>query len=111
MRLAKQPVTNTSSSTSLADQFSYYQRGPDAEAALEGLAGIGHPTSVDIFKRQLSNPDPGLRTLAVSQGGALVTGHDLWPAALADAALRSPATIPVPAIPRPSPAEITPFPI
>ena len=34
----------------LSDQFSYYQKGPDAMAALEGLAGIGHPTSVSVFE-------------------------------------------------------------
>ena len=30
----------------LSDQLSYYQKGPTRMAALEGLAGIGHPTSV-----------------------------------------------------------------
>ena len=49
----------------LADQLSYYQRGPDAAAALEGLAGIGHETSVDIFKRALASPDSEMRRLAV----------------------------------------------
>jgi HEAT repeat protein len=49
----------------LADQFSYYQRGPDAAAALEGLAGVGHVTSVDIFKRAFANPDADIRRLAV----------------------------------------------
>ncbi|HEV3215620.1 MAG TPA: HEAT repeat domain-containing protein [Vicinamibacterales bacterium] len=49
----------------LADQLSYYQNGPDAHAALEGLAGIGHPTSADIFKRLLASGDPDFRRLAV----------------------------------------------
>lgn len=49
----------------LADQLNYYQHGPDAEAALEGLAGIGHPTSIEIFKRLLASSDPDFRRLAV----------------------------------------------
>ncbi len=56
----------------LADQFGYYQRGPDAEAALEGLAGIGHDTSRDIFKRTLGNPDADMRRIAVE--GLAVAG-------------------------------------
>ena len=34
----------------LSDQLSYYQRGADAQAAFEGLAGIGHPTSVSTIQ-------------------------------------------------------------
>jgi HEAT repeat protein len=49
----------------LGDQLSYYQRGPDAEAALEGLAGIGHENSVEIFKRSLESADADMRRLAV----------------------------------------------
>lgn len=49
----------------LEDQLSFYQRGPDAKAALEGLAGIGHQTSADIFKRHLGDADPDFRRLAI----------------------------------------------
>jgi HEAT repeat protein len=49
----------------LSDQLSYYQRGPDAEAAMEGLAGIGHENSVEIFKRSLESTDAEMRRLAV----------------------------------------------
>jgi HEAT repeat protein len=49
----------------LSDQFSYYQQGPDATAALEGLAGIGHPMSVSIFEDLLNHSNAGLRRLAV----------------------------------------------
>jgi HEAT repeat protein len=49
----------------LTDQFSYYQQGPDAEAALDGLAGIGHLTSVEIFKRAFTSPDAEIRRRAV----------------------------------------------
>jgi HEAT repeat protein len=52
-------------SQALADQLSFYQRGPDAAAALEGLAGIGHVTSVEIFKRSFASPDAEMRRLAV----------------------------------------------
>lgn len=49
----------------LLDQFSYYQTGPDAVAALEGLAGIGHSASVSVFRQVLSNSNADLRRLAV----------------------------------------------
>jgi len=49
----------------LADQLSFYERGADALAAMEGLAGIGHVSSVDIFKRALASPDPEMRRMAV----------------------------------------------
>jgi HEAT repeat protein len=49
----------------LSDQLSYRQRGPDAMAALEGLAGIGHPTSVSVFEELLTNPNADMRRLAV----------------------------------------------
>src|SRR5207302_816261 len=62
----------------LADQLSYYQSGPDARAALEGLAGIGHPTSVEIFKRLLSSGDPEVRRLAV-EGLARAGGREDLP--------------------------------
>jgi HEAT repeat protein len=62
----------------LADQLSYYQNGPDAEAALEGLAGIGHPTSIDIFKRLLGSADPDFRRLAV-EGLARAGSHEDLP--------------------------------
>lgn len=49
----------------LLDQLSYYQKGPDAAAAAEGLAGIGHPTSVSVFRQLLTSSNAGLRRLAV----------------------------------------------
>ena len=49
----------------LADQLSYRQRGLDAMAALEGLAGIGHPTSVSVFEQLLTNSNADMRRLAV----------------------------------------------
>ena len=61
----------------LADQFSYYQRGPDAEAALEGLAAIGDDTSVDIFKRALASPDAEIRRLAVEGLARAGSAEDL----------------------------------
>lgn len=61
----------------LADQLSYYQRGPDAAAALEGLAGIGHEASVDIFKRLLTHSDANMRRLAVEGLARAGTREDL----------------------------------
>jgi HEAT repeat protein len=49
----------------LSDQLSYYQKGPDALAALEGLAGIGHSTSVSIFQQSLASSNADIRRLAV----------------------------------------------
>lgn len=61
----------------LADQLSYYQRGPDGQAALEGLAGVGHPTSLDIFKRFLTNADADMRRFAVEGVARAGTTADL----------------------------------
>ena len=49
----------------LSDQLSYYQKGPDAMAALEGLAGIGHPTSVSVFEEKLTSSNADMRRFAV----------------------------------------------
>ena len=49
----------------LSDQLGYYQKGVDALAALEGLAGIGDPTSVSIFRQLLTNSNADMRRLAV----------------------------------------------
>jgi HEAT repeat protein len=49
----------------LSDQLSYYQKGPDAHAALEGLAGIGHPWSASTFKHWLTSSNATMRRLAV----------------------------------------------
>jgi HEAT repeat protein len=57
----------------LLDQFSYRQRGLDAMAALEGLAGIGHPTSVSVFEELLTSSNADMRRLAVE--GLARVGH------------------------------------
>jgi HEAT repeat protein len=63
----------------LADQFSFHQRGPDAVAAIEGLAGIGHSTSVTIFEDLLASSNATMRRLAVE--GLARAGHrDALPA-------------------------------
>lgn len=50
----------------LSDQLSYHQKGPDAVAAIEGLSGIGHPTSVSIFQELLTNSNADIRRFAVA---------------------------------------------
>jgi HEAT repeat protein len=50
----------------LSDQLSYHQKGPDAVAALEGLSGIGHATSVSIFEALLTSPNADIRRFAVA---------------------------------------------
>jgi HEAT repeat protein len=57
----------------LSDQFSYRQRGADAMAALEGLAGIGHPTSTTVFEELLTNSNADMRRFAVE--GLARTGN------------------------------------
>lgn len=49
----------------LSDQLSFHQKGLDALAALEGLAGIGHPTSVSVFRQTLTSSNAEMRRLAV----------------------------------------------
>ena len=49
------------------------RRGADAMAALEGLAGIGHATSVSIFKRLLTSSNAEMRRFAVE--GLARAGH------------------------------------
>lgn len=63
----------------LSDQFSYRQRGLDAMAALEGLAGIGHPTSTTVFEELLTNSDADMRRLAV-EGLARTGNREALPA-------------------------------
>jgi HEAT repeat protein len=62
----------------LSDQLSYRQKGLDAMAALEGLAGIGHPTSASIFEQLLTNGNAGMRRLAV-EGLARAGNRDVLP--------------------------------
>lgn len=49
----------------LSDQLSYRRKGLDAMAALEGLAGIGHPTSASIFESLLTSSNADMRRFAV----------------------------------------------
>jgi HEAT repeat protein len=49
----------------LLDQLSYYQKGPDAYAAIEGLAGIGHPAAMSAFEELLTSSNADIRRLAV----------------------------------------------
>jgi HEAT repeat protein len=49
----------------LSDQLSYRQKGLDAMAAIEGLAGIGHPTSASVFEQLLTSSNADMRRFAV----------------------------------------------
>jgi HEAT repeat protein len=57
----------------LSDQLSFHQKGLDAMAALEGLAGIGHPTSVSTFEDLLASSNADVRRFAVI--GLARAGH------------------------------------
>ncbi len=49
---------------SLTQQFNYYGKGEGAWSALDGLARIGHASSVPLFKARLVDRDPYLRRAA-----------------------------------------------
>jgi HEAT repeat protein len=49
---------------SLNDQLKHYKSGPVALAAFEGLAGIGHSSSVESFERALGDRESAARRLA-----------------------------------------------
>lgn len=48
----------------LTEQLAYYGRGEGAWAALEGLARIGHQSSLPLFKQRLTDKDQYLRRAA-----------------------------------------------
>lgn len=62
----------------LSDQLSYHQRGIDAMAALEGLAGIGHLTSASIFEQLLTSGNADMRRPAV-EGLARTGNREMLP--------------------------------
>jgi HEAT repeat protein len=45
----------------LTDQFNYHGKGEGAWSALDALARIAHPASVDLFKTRITDKDPNLR--------------------------------------------------
>ena len=49
----------------LTDLFTYYGKGDAAEAALDALAHIAHPTSVPLFTAQLASKVPAVRGIAM----------------------------------------------
>ena len=48
----------------LTDQFNFYGKGEGAWSALDALARISHPASVELFKAQITSKDPYLRRAA-----------------------------------------------
>jgi HEAT repeat protein len=59
----------------LTDLFNERVKGDVAVAALDALARIAHPSSVPLFKSQLTSPEAGLR--AISVAGLARVGGDL----------------------------------
>ena len=53
------------STQSLADLFQYYGKGDLAEALLDALARIAHPSSAALFSSALSNSQAPIRRLAI----------------------------------------------
>jgi HEAT repeat protein len=48
----------------LTQQFNYYGKGEGAWSALEALARIAHPSSVELFTSRLADRDPNIRRAA-----------------------------------------------
>jgi HEAT repeat protein len=48
----------------LMEQFTYYEQGPLADAAFDGLARIGNPASIPLFTSQLTSRNADWRRLA-----------------------------------------------
>jgi HEAT repeat protein len=48
----------------LTERLQYHGRGPAAEAALDGLARIGHSSSEPVFRQHLGDRAPALRRIA-----------------------------------------------
>jgi HEAT repeat protein len=68
----------------LTDQFKYYEKGPLAEAAFDGLARIGHRSSIPVFQAQLSNKSAAIRRRAAE---GLAKSGDRQAAAAVETAL------------------------
>jgi HEAT repeat protein len=49
----------------LTDLFTFYGKGESAEAALDALARIAHPTSAALFVSQLGSKTPEMRAIAI----------------------------------------------
>ena len=56
---------------SLTDMFTYYKKGPEAMAALDALAKIGHPGSLTVFLAQLGHREAHVRRMAVEGIGRI----------------------------------------
>jgi HEAT repeat protein len=72
----------------LTDQFNYYGKGEGAFSALEALARIAHPSSVELFKTRLTDKDPLLRRAAaegLGRSGYVSAADALQTAATTDA--------------------------
>jgi len=50
---------------SLTDLFNYHKKGPEAFAAFDAVAKIGHPGSLPVFMAQLANREAQVRRLAI----------------------------------------------
>ena len=50
---------------SLTDLFNYHKKGPEAMAAFDAVAAIGHPGSLPVFLAQLGHRDANVRRLAI----------------------------------------------
>jgi hypothetical protein len=58
-------IRNDRAVQALTDRVNYYRQGTMANAALLALARIAHPSSRDLFRARLADPDPAARRAAV----------------------------------------------
>lgn len=61
----------------LTERFDFYRTGPEAQAALHGLARIGHPLSAEIFRRQLDHKNTAYRVIAIEGLGRVGDPKDV----------------------------------
>jgi HEAT repeat protein len=64
-------VRNDRAVQALTDRVNYYRKGAQVDAALLALARIAHPSSRDLFRARLSDPEPAARRAAVEGLGRL----------------------------------------
>lgn len=76
----------------LTEQFTYYERGPLADAAFDGLSRIGNPATIPLFTSQLTSKNAEWRRLAAE---GLARGGDPRAAASVATVLANEKKVPV----------------
>jgi HEAT repeat protein len=70
-------IREESAIQALMQQLDYYKKGEGAWSALDGLAKIGHASSIDLFKARLTDKDAYMRRAAVEGLGRAGASSEL----------------------------------